>query len=141
MLDHSLALVAFVKLAGIAHSKQQLIQRDKFLLLAGVAASKANFPHVAARCRELVLAHNPYHLIRSYETIEAALEDSDFAPFLVQLQRFCSYQRAQHYLTQLNIQPGLPVRAGSFNAADYALLLLSKADLAIDPAQADILDP
>jgi hypothetical protein len=129
MLDHEAALVAFVKLAGIAQSKRQWSQRDKFLLLAGLAAARAGLRDVASRCRELVLLHNSMHLIKNYTTLETALDDADFQPFVVFLQRFCSYERAEHYLTQLNISPGLPTRNGHLGAANYALLLLSKADL------------
>lgn len=129
MLDHEAALVAFVKLAGVAQSKRQWSQRDKFLLLAGLAAARAGLRDVAARCRELVLLHNAMHLIKNYTTLETALDDPDFQPFVVFLQRFCSYERAEHYLTQLNISPGLPTRNGHLGAANYALLLLSKADL------------
>lgn len=129
MFDHAAALVSFVKLAGVAQSKSQWAQRDKFLLLAGIAAARAGFPPVAARCRELVLAHNPHHLIKGYATIEESIADADFQPFLLQLQRFCSYERAEHFLTQLQIAPGLPTRGHTLGAADYALLLLSKADL------------
>ena len=40
MLDHEAALVAFVKLAGVAQSKRQWSQRDKFLPLPGLAAAR-----------------------------------------------------------------------------------------------------
>lgn len=129
MFDHAAALVAFVKLAGVAQSKSQWAQRDKFLLLAGIAAARAGFTGVSARCRELVLTHNPHHLIKGYATIEESLVDTDFQPFLVQLQRFCSYELAEHYLTQLQIAPGLPTRGNGLGAAEYAMLLMSKADL------------
>jgi hypothetical protein len=134
MFDHAAALVAFVKLAGVAQSKGQFPQRDKFLLLAGIAGARAGFRTVSARCRDLVLAHNPHHLIKGHVTLEEALDNADFQPFLVQLQRFCSYELAEHHLTQLAIAPGLPTRPGTVAAADYALLLLSKADLQPGPA-------
>ena len=37
MDDHDSAMLAFVKLAGVSQSREQLGPRDKFLVLAGVA--------------------------------------------------------------------------------------------------------
>ena len=51
MDDHDAAMLTFVKLAGVSQSREQLGPRDKFLVLAGVAASRANHPAVAHRCR------------------------------------------------------------------------------------------
>ena len=128
MLDHEAAMVAFVKLAGIAQTKQQLLQRDKFLLLAGSAACHAGWPAVADRCRHLVLAHNHAHLVGRQETLAQALRDEACQPFFKQLTRFCSYEKAEHYLTQLEIAPGFPVANTGLSHGAYALLLLGKSD-------------
>lgn len=124
MNDHDAAMLAFVKLAGVSQSRQQLGPRDKFLVLAGVAAARANLPAVSQRCRELILAHNPAHLIGRFETIELALADGEFAAFLRQLSRFCSYEKAEHHLSQLDILPEVPKLSAKLSAGDYALLLL-----------------
>lgn len=128
MLDHEAAMVAFVKLAGIAQSKQQLLQRDKFLLLGGAAACHAGWLAVADRCRQLVLAHNPAHLIGHYETFAEALRDESFQTYFKQLTRFCSYERAEHFLTELAIAPGFPAAHPDLSFGAYALLLLGKSD-------------
>jgi len=120
-------MLAFVKLAGVSQTRQQLGPRDKFLVLAGVAASRASFPAVARRCRELVLAHNRSHLLKRYETIEAALEDAEFQTYLKQLSRFCPYEKAEHHLSQLEISPDLPDLSSKLSPGDYALLLLGRS--------------
>ena len=127
MDDHDAAMLAFVKLAGVSQSRQQLGPRDKFLVLAAVASSRANHPAVAARCRELVLAHNPAHLVKRYEAIEDALRDGEFQAFLKQLARFCSYEKAEHLLSQLDISTDLPKLSAKLSAEEYALLLLGHA--------------
>jgi hypothetical protein len=124
MEDHDAAMLAFVKLAGVSQSREQLGPRDKFLVLGGVAASRGNHPAVARRCRELLLAHNPAHLLKRYETLEGALEDEEFQVFLRQLARFCSYEKAEHLLSQLDITTELPNISTKLSAEDYALLLL-----------------
>jgi len=127
MEDHDSAMLAFVKLAGVSQSREQLGPRDKFLVLGGVAAARANHATVAARCRALLLSHNPLHLMKRYETIELALEDDAFQSYLRQLSRFCPYERAEHLLSQLDISTELPKVAAKLNAADYALLLLGRS--------------
>lgn len=124
MGDHDSAMLAFVKLAGVSQSREQLGPRDKFLVLAGVAASRGNYPAVARRCRELLLSHNPAHLLKRYETVEEALEDDEFLAYLRQLSRFCSYEKAEHLLSQLEISTDLPKISAKLSPADYALLLL-----------------
>src|SRR6478736_4636641 len=88
MDDHDAAMLAFVKLAGVSQSREQLGPRDKFLILASVAASRGGHAAVAERCRELLLAHNPSHLLKRYATIEQALEDDEFKTYLRQTARF-----------------------------------------------------
>ena len=127
MDDHDAAMLTFVKLAGVSQSRQQLGPRDKFLVLAAVAASRARHPAVAARCRELVLAHNPAHLVKRYETIETAVQEGEFQIFLKQLARFCSYEKAEHLLSQLDISTAGPKISSKLTAEEYALLLLGHA--------------
>ena len=127
MDDHDTAMLTFVKLAGISQSREQLGPRDKFLVLAGVAASRANYPAVAHRCRELVLGNNPAHLFKRYETVAQALEDGEFQAYLKQVSRFCSYEKAEHHLSQLDISTELPNIATKLSPEEYALLLLGHA--------------
>jgi hypothetical protein len=127
MDDHDAVMLAFVKLAGISQSRDQLGPRDKFLVLAGVAASRAGHPAVAQRCRELVLANNRAHLLKRYETFTRALEDGEFQTYFKQVSRFCSYEKAEHHLSQLDISAELPKITAKLSPEDYALLLLGRA--------------
>ena len=128
MLDHSAAMLAFLKLAGVSQTRKQIGPRDKFLLLGGVSALKAGWPSVAERCRELIVTHNPAHQLGQYPTFADALRSEEFEQLLRPLGKFCSYERAEHLLTQLKIAPGLPRLTGSLSDGEYALLLMSKAD-------------
>ena len=62
-MEYDEQMAAFAKLAEISQLKGQTFPRDKFLLLCGIAACRSGRPEVAARCREMVLAHNSAHLI------------------------------------------------------------------------------
>jgi hypothetical protein len=127
MDDHDAAMLTFVKLAGVSQSREQLGPRDKFLVLAGVAAARAQHPAVAHRCRELVLANNPAHLFKRYDTVEQALEDVEFQAYFKQVSRFCSYEKAEHHLSQLDISSELPQITAKLSPEEYALLLLGRA--------------
>jgi hypothetical protein len=127
MMNHEAAMVAFVKLAGLAQTRKQLIPRDKLLLLAGVAACRSGYPSVAGRCRELVLAHNPAHLVKRYVSLCDALRDEAFDSYYRQLSRFCSYERAEHFLDQLALAPGMPLAGGRLTVEEYVLLLLGRS--------------
>ena len=95
MVDHELGAFVFASLAEISHERKQLDSRDRFLLLAAIAACRAGCLEIADRCRQIVLGHNPRHLIQSYASIPDALRDSDFAPFERSLNRFCSFEQAE----------------------------------------------
>lgn len=124
MPEHDAAMLAYIKLAGISQDRQQLGPRDKFLVLAGAAACQSGWPTVAERCRELVLTHNPAHLIRHYPSFEAAWGVPDFQTYLKQVERFCPYEKAEHLLDQQELTPDMPPLSARLSAGDYALLLL-----------------
>jgi hypothetical protein len=125
MNDPAGTMVTFVKLAAISQDRQQLPQRDKFLLLAGAAACEGGFSEVADRCRELVLQHNPRHLVGGYPSLADALCDADYVGFHTQLLRFCSYEQGEHLLAQQGLATGLPT-PDSVSPRDYSLLLLGR---------------
>jgi hypothetical protein len=128
MQDHDAAMLAFVKLAGISQDRRQLGPRDKFLILAASAACRGGWIDVAERCRDLVLAHNAVHLLHKFPSFAAACRDQDFQPFLKQIERFCSYEKAEHLLAQQEIKPELPRIAAKLTAGAYAMLLLGRSE-------------
>ncbi len=105
MRDYEREMTSFLQLAWISQQKQQMPPRDKFLILAGEAACNAGWPQVAHECRELVLKHNPAHLIGNHESFVEAMKSDNFATFLKPLHRFCSYEQAEHLLTELKALP------------------------------------
>lgn len=123
-MNHEAAMLAFVKLAGLSQSKQQLGPRDKFLVLAAAEATEAGCDDVAEQCRLLVLEHNPGHMLKRHESVALALANEEFQTYLKQARRFCSQERAEHLLTELEIAPGIPTTNSGLTAQDYALLLL-----------------
>jgi hypothetical protein len=121
-MDHESAMLAYAKLAEVSQQKHQLIGRDKLLVLAAAAACRAGWLDVGERCRELVLEHNAAHLIGSFPTAADALRSDDFAPLLSQLERLCSYERAEFLLSELGL-PSRPADDGR-DAGQIALSLL-----------------
>ena len=96
-------MLGFVHLAVLSHEKKQMTGRDKFLLLAAVAACRAGYAKVAARCRTLILSNNPAHLIGKSASVADAMRHPDFQTLLQQLERFCTFERAEHLLHGLGI--------------------------------------
>lgn len=72
MRDHEAAMLAYIRLAEVSLRKRQPLGHNKLLVLAAAAACRAGWPEVAQRCRELVLEHNPAHLIGKFATVADA---------------------------------------------------------------------
>lgn len=101
MIDRDLAVIRYLRLATLARSKQQLAGCDRFLILAGVTACHTGWLDVAEACRALVLQDNPHHLLHQWETVPDAIRSDELTPFLRQLERFCSTERAETLLSGL----------------------------------------
>lgn len=108
MQNHEIAMLAFARLARISHQKSQTAGRDRFLLLAGERACKAGWPDIAEQCRELVLLSNPRHLLSKSATFADCLRSEEGAGFFPTLQKFCTFERAEHLLRELQHWPGEP---------------------------------
>jgi hypothetical protein len=122
-MNHESAMLAYVRLADVSQRKQQLIGRDKLLVLAAAAACRAGWIDVGQRCRELVLDHNPAHLIGTYPTAADAVRSSDFTPLLNRLERMCGYERAEFLVSELGLEA--QSEDGARDAGQIALSLLS----------------
>jgi hypothetical protein len=116
-------MLAYALLAAIAARKRQLIGRDRFLVLAGVAATRAGWPGVAGLCQQLIAAHQPRHLVAHHASFADALRDDDFAFFVRQTERFCSLERAEHLLSTMGIP--VPVPGENRTAGETAASLLA----------------
>jgi predicted metal-dependent HD superfamily phosphohydrolase len=105
MIDHELAMCAYVQLAVISDQKHQGPARDRFLLLAGVESCRAGWLDVADRCRALIVAANPAHQLQHHATMADALRDADFQQLAARWERYCPYEHAEHLLLQLGYSP------------------------------------
>jgi hypothetical protein len=117
MSNPDLAMIQYLELAKISQAQRQFAGRDRFLILAAVAACRAGFLDVAATCRDRVLKHNPHHLLSQWGTVPEALRSGDFAALLHQLERFCSVEKAESLLAGLNANV---VLEDSVSARDFA---------------------
>jgi len=105
MHNHETAMCAYVQLAVISDQKQQIPARDRFLLLAGVAACNAGWLDVANCCRDRILAANPAHQLHRHASMADALRDPDFRLLVSKWERYCPYEQAEHLLLQLGQAP------------------------------------
>src|SRR5690606_35399157 len=119
--DHETLL--FCRLAVVSAERGQPAGRDRFLILAGISATRAGWPAVAARCHQLVTARAPRHLLNRYPSFADALRDPEFEPFSRQVRRSCSPERAEHLLAELGRFPS-PSASGEVTA-EHVLELLS----------------
>ncbi len=103
-MNHQSAMLAYVRLAEVSQRKRQLIGRDKLLVLAAAAACRAGWIDVGERCRQLVLEHNPAHLIGTFPTAADAIRSDNFTPLLNQLERMCGYERAEFLVSELGLE-------------------------------------
>jgi hypothetical protein len=129
-MNDETAMTAFARLAEVSQQKRQFSQRDKFLLLTGIAACRAACIDIAARCREIVLAHNPQHLIRRYASLPDALRSEDFAAFHTQLDRFCTFEKAEYLLHEFDVGGG--ANDDAILTADQLRQSLNSADWETD---------
>ncbi|HEV8002371.1 MAG TPA: hypothetical protein VGP63_20950 [Planctomycetaceae bacterium] len=121
-MNHQSAMLAYVRLAEVSQRKRQLIGRDKLLVLAAAAACRAGWIDVGERCRQLVLEHNPAHLIGTFPTVADAVRNDNFTPLLNQLERMCGYERAEFLVSELGLET--IAEEGDRTAGQLALSLL-----------------
>lgn len=113
----------YLHLARASGSRQRPHVRDRFLILAAVLAARLDLPRIAAYCRQLVLQHNPQHLIGRWETVSTALESPDFAHFLRHLERRFPPEQAEQMLGTLGIDLARE-RDAYYTDEEYAAALL-----------------
>ncbi len=118
-------MLAYVRLADVSQRKRQLLGRDKLLVLAAAAACRAGWADVAARCRQLVIEHNPAHLIGRFPTVAEALRSDEFETLVRRLQRLCGYERAEFLVNDLRLEPLDVPEGGDTGAGQIALSLLT----------------
>jgi hypothetical protein len=123
-MHHAYAMQIYARLAVVSCRRGQKAAGNRFLVLTGTSAARAGYPQVADRCRELVLAGAPLHLLRRYPTFAEALRDPLFEPFERQLTRHCGLERAEFLLASIG-EP-LPGPASERDAAEEVLAQLER---------------
>src|SRR5688572_26097957 len=113
----------YLHLARSSGRRGQPQVRDRFLVIAGTIAARMELATIDVHCRQIVLAHNPQHLIRRWPSFAAALDDSDFLHFLKQLQRRYPQEKAEQLLSGLGIEMAAE-RETFASDGEYAAALL-----------------
>lgn len=104
MNDQEQRMLAYATLAEESRLRGQQSGYMRFVILAGIAACRSGWSSVAARCRELVLDANSRHLLSDFGSLEDALRSEEFKPYLHHLERFCTFERAEHLLEQMEFE-------------------------------------
>lgn len=97
-------LVLYLRLAQAFEKHLQMPDRDRALVLAGACAGLLKMSPIAGFCRQLILQNNQGHMLRRWQTFEAALQSEDFPVFLKQLARRLSVERAEAILRELRYE-------------------------------------
>ncbi len=119
---HERAMLMFAQLASVAAEKKQMIGRNRFLLLTGIAATRAGYAEVAARCHDLITISSPQHIVGHSASFAEALRDADFQTFMHQAEKFCSIEKAEYLLSEMG--KSLPMSGGDQMPGDVCLTLL-----------------
>lgn len=117
-------LASYLHLARASGMRRRPEVRTRLLVLAAVAAAYGSLDRIAAHCRQLVLEHNPRHMIGRWETVEIALAEEDFLHFLRHLERRYPLEQAEQMLTTLGIDL-LNERKTYYSDEEYAASLLN----------------
>ncbi|MGE0757847.1 MAG: hypothetical protein AB7F89_02050 [Pirellulaceae bacterium] len=136
MQDPVTPLAIYLHLARASDLRRRPHVRDRLLVLAAVAATKAGLPRIAAFCRQRVLQHNPQHLLQRWPTVAYALRDADFLRFFANLEKRYSQEHAEQLLQSLGIEMGRE-RATYYSDEEYAAAIagttLSELDARFPP--------
>jgi hypothetical protein len=117
-------LGTYLQLVRGAERRQQLLVRDRVLVLAAVLAAQIEgLAPIAACCRERILAHNPGHMLSRWPTVSAAREHEDFQSLVNQLASRYGAERVEQLVIQLGLD-ARPDRAAYASDGEYAAALL-----------------
>ena len=117
-------LANYLHLARASGARQRPDVRARLLVLAAVAAAYGSLDRIAAYCRQLVLEHNPHHMIGRWETVELALTEADFVHFLRHLERRFPFEKVEGMLESLGLDVANE-RDAYFSDEEYAASLLN----------------
>ena len=129
--QHREHLALYLHLARASELRRRPLVRDRLLVIAAAAAARTGLARIAALCRDKILAHNAGHMFRRWETVELALVDDDFEPYLRQMERRFPPEKAEQMLQSLGVDIS-GERDVYYDDEEYAASIwgLSPADLA-----------
>ncbi len=124
MPNHDLEMLTYLKLAELSQRKQNVLGRDKLLVLAGAAACAAGCLSVAERCRAILLQHQPRHQLVRYASFADAMRSEEFVPLMKRLKKLCSFEQAEFLARQWNLidDAEAELSPSEIEAAAFALL-------------------
>jgi hypothetical protein len=99
-------LALYLHLATASEQRRRPHVRDRLLVIAATIAARCNLTRIAEHCKSKILEHNPHHLIGRWESVEVALEDSDFLHLLRSVQRQYPQEKAERLLETLGVERG-----------------------------------
>lgn len=123
MSEPETRLRTFLELAQICERKQQVLLRDRFLVIAATAAATMEKWNIADSCRQKVLQSNPGHLLRNFATMRDAVASPDFLTYLNQLQRNYPLEKAE-FLLERNRASRAVDPGGRSDTDDFAAEML-----------------
>ncbi|MBX3448682.1 MAG: hypothetical protein KF777_03935 [Planctomycetaceae bacterium] len=89
-------MVWYLRLAHESWCRKQIMPSDRFLILAGAAATESGWASIAAACQNVLREHQPRHQLCQFPDFAHALRDADFRTFIEQLRRRCPPETAEH---------------------------------------------
>lgn len=116
-------LALYLHLATASEQRRRPHVRDRLLVIAATNAARCNLTRIAEHCKSKILEHNPHHLIGRWESVEVALEDSDFLHLLRSVQRQYPQEKAERLLETLGVERGSE-RDAYYSDEEFAASLL-----------------
>jgi hypothetical protein len=116
-------LALYLHLATASEQRRRPHVRDRLLVIAATIAARCNLTRIAEHCKSKILEHNPHHLIGRWESVEVALEDSDFLHLLRSVQRQYPQEKAERLLETLGVERGSE-RDAYYSDEEFAASLL-----------------
>jgi len=113
----------YLHLARASEGRRRPHVRDRLLVIAAFISARMGLPRIAAYCRHRILEHNPRHIIGHWNTVEAAIDQSDFLHVLRTVQRRFPQEKAERMLASLGIERGRE-RETYYSDEEYAAALL-----------------
>lgn len=101
--QHREHLALYLHLARASELRRQPLVRDRLLVIAAAAAARTGLTRIAALCRGKILSHNAGHMFRRWETVESAMLNDDFSPYLKQMERRFPPEKAEQMLQSLGV--------------------------------------